>query len=81
MDLRRERPDLVRHPNRPDQPERIRPKCDIEVWDDSDTVTIHHLTRAEAMRIIRLSITDVRLYSLGYVLSRMYGIDMEDFAA
>ena len=73
-------PHVCARPNRPDPPEKIRPRCDVEVWDDSDTVTIHHLTRAEAERLYRLAQTDIHLFPLCYVLNQMFRIDLEEVA-
>lgn len=70
-----------RHPNRPEPPARIRPRCDVVRWDDTDTFTLDHLTRAEAERLFRLSLTCVHLYGLSHALGTMLGYDMEDYAA
>ena len=81
MNIHRDCRWLMRHQNRPEPSPRIVRKPDIEVWDDSDTVTIHHMTRAEAERVFRLSLTDPHLYGMAWALGSMLGYDMEDFAA
>ena len=46
VDLRRYAPHVCKHPNRPDPPERIRPKCDVVTYVDG-RMSIHLLTRRE----------------------------------
>ena len=80
VNLRRYAPSIVRHPNRPDPAPVIRPRCDVIVWHDSDTVTLDHLTRAEAERLYRLAQTDVHLFGLCYVMEQVLGMREEEVA-
>lgn len=80
MDFRRLAPSLVGKPNRPDPAPVIRCKPDVIRWHDTDTVSLEHLTMAEAERLFRLSLTDVHLYGLSHALGTMLGYDMENIA-
>lgn len=81
MDFKRAYPHLTRKPNRREPAERIRAKCDVVRWHDTDTFTFDHLTRAEAERLFRLALHDVHLYGLCHALGTMLGYDMEVIAA
>ena len=66
---------IVRHANRRPPAAKIVCKPDVIRWNDSDTFTLDHLTRAEAERIYRLALTDVRLYGLTFALGQMLGYE------
>lgn len=78
MDLKREYPSLMRHHNRPEPLARIRPKSDVVVWNDSDTVCIHHLTRREAELVYEACLNSRALYGMTYVLGTMLGFDQTE---
>lgn len=80
IDFRRLAPSKVRHINRPDPAPVIRCKPNVIRWHDTDTVSLEHLTIAEAERMFRLSLTDVHLYGLSFALGTMLGYDMESIA-
>ncbi len=69
-----------RHPNRPQPAPRIKCRPDVVHWHDTDTITLDHLTRAEAERLFRLALADVHLYGLSHALGTMLGYDMENVA-
>ena len=81
VNLRQYIPHLIRHINRPDPSPVMRSKCDIVVWHDTDTVSIEHMTRAEAMRVLELTSRDPKLYGLNAALGYMLGIYTEDEVA
>lgn len=82
MNLLREIPWAIRHRNRPEPlaviPRR-RHRPDVFLHDDN-TVSLAYLTRAEALRVYNLALTDVHLFPLCYALGQMLGIDQEEVA-
>jgi len=80
VDLRRYASHVIRKPNRPDPSPVMRCRPDVVVHHDSDTVSLEHLTRAQAERLYALALTDVHLFGLTYALGHMLGIDPEEAA-
>lgn len=81
MDIRRTHPWLVRKPNRPDPPERIRPKPDIVHWHDEGVLDFLHIPRRDAERIYDAIHDKPNLDYLTYVLGTVLGYDMTEFHA
>jgi len=68
-----------RHPNRPAPLDKfpVKPPPDVTEHDDG-RISFHHLTRAEAERILELAMNDRKLFPLCYALANVLGIDFDE---